>query len=421
MDCPLKLAANQIPDRLVFNETTYSDLDEQVDIQVAKLHSSGLEAGHILAVHLPTSLLFITLLFASIRIGAIFCPLNLRLPQEAVDIQIEFLKPKLFVSQTGIISLPSDKKELLPSSFLLFTSGSSSKPKCVSLSLDNFLAAAKSAIEVCDYIAGDTWLLSLPLYHVGGLSIIFRSLLAKARFVTDPVIPFITHLSYVPTQLQRSSPIYPLLKTILLSGAPIHHIPDRLPIIAAYGMTETASMVLGKSLPTKKNGHYYLGFPHAGKEVKIEDGELFVRADSLFQGYWNGDLLEKPQDWFATKDLAHFNPEYGYAIVGRKDNQFISGGENIQPEEIESAIQKHPDILDAFVVPVWDIEFGARPVAFVRTHKSLDQEALKTFLFSVLPKYKIPIKFFLLEESENLKISRNTLIQKANNLNIRLS
>ena len=416
MDCPLKLAAKYSPTRAVFNEITYCQLDKLVDEQVLHLQSKGLAAGHILAVHLPTSLQFITLLFASIRIGAIFSPLNLRLPQEALESQVQFLQPRLFVSPSGITLFPSSAKELPPSSLLLFTSGSSNKPKCVALSLANFLAAARSAIDICQYVAGDTWLLSLPLYHVGGLSIIFRTLLAKARFVTDPSNPTITHLSYVPTQLQRSSPIYPRLKTILLSGAPIHHIPHTLPIIAAYGMTETASMLLGKRQPVQKNGHYYLGFPHLGKELKIEDGELFVRADSLFQGYWNGEHLEKTAAWFATKDLAHFDPENGYAIVGRKDNQFISGGENIQPEEIEQAIQRHPDITEAVVVPKDDPEFGARPVAFIRTHKIIDQDAFKTFLIPHLPKYKIPIKFFLLKESENLKFARKDLILEANTL-----
>jgi len=374
---------------------------------VAELRSRGLEAGHILAVHLPTSLRFINLLFASIEIGAIFCPLNLRLPKAALQSQLNTLQPKLFISESETQTYHVDKTPLLPSSFLLFTSGSNGSPKLVNLSIDNFIAAANSAITATDLGPNDTWLLSLPLYHVGGLSILFRCHIANASITLDPENQSITHLSYVPTQLYRSWPIYPRLKTILLGGAPIHEIPTRLPILASYGMTETASMILGQKNAPQKNGHIYLGHPHPGKEITLsKEGEILLRGDSLFQGYWTGTELQKPDTWFGTNDLGLFDEKEGFAIVGRKDNQFISGGENITPEEIERELLTHPTILEALVVPRKDNEFGAKPVAFIRSIGEINEKALRDYLLDRLPKYKIPCAFLMMEEGSDMKLSR---------------
>jgi len=384
-----------------------NELEKKIDETVTDLTSKGLQPGHILAVHLPTSLQFISLLFASIRIGAIFAPLNLRLPETALQSQLKQLNPKLFISLSGIQIYSNNKPPLLPSSFLLFTSGSNGSPKLVNLSLDNLLSSAKSTIMATNLQPRDTWLLSLPLYHVGGLSILFRCFLSGAALTTDPTNQSITHLSYVPTQLYRSWPIYPRLKTILLSGAPIHEVPEKLPIMAAYGMTETASMILGQKKPIQKEGFIFLGLPHLGKQMSLsEDGEILVKGDSLFQGYWNGIELQKPEEWFPTNDLGLFDPTAGFAIVGRKDNQFISGGENIQPEEIERELLTHPTILDAIVVPKKDAEYGVRPVAFVRASGEIDEKSLRNYLLERLPKYKIPCSFSPLEEGLEIKPSR---------------
>jgi len=348
------------------------------------LHSFGVKPGHIVAVQLPTSERFVALMQACIQIGAVFCPLSLRLP--SVEPHLKILSPKLFISSTTT-SYNVPPSSYSPSSFLVFTSGTTSTPKLVSLTLDDFHASARYAIQLCNLQPNDAWLLSLPLYHVGGLGIIFRCLLSGARIAFDPADPSITHLSYVPTQLYRAWPVYKNLKCILLGGAPIHNIPQELPIIASYGMTETASIILGRKHPPKINGHYYLG--HSDK-MKLVDGEIWIKN-------------------FATKDLGFHDPVEGFAIVGRKDNQFISGGENIQPEEIERALTSHPDVLEAIVVPKNDPEFGQRPVAFVRTLGFVSFHFLQT----LLPKYKIPIAFYPLDETV-FKPSRKQFFEYVN-------
>jgi o-succinylbenzoate---CoA ligase len=373
------------------------------------LEQWGVRNSDRIATSLPTGPELVEWLLASLKIGAVFCPLNVRLPPAAIEEQLQQLSPKVFVSPTGITPRASFHSPLPPSSFLLFTSGSMGKPKIVSLSLQSFLASAKAMNSACDLKPGDGWLLSLPLHHVAGLSIVFRCLTAGANLLFEEKDRSITHLSYVTAQLYKSWPIYPKLRCLLLGGGPIHEIPERLPCYVSYGMTETASTVLLGRTPNALR-------PLSGKEVKLApDGELLVRGDSLFNGYWNGETIELPLDaqkWFATKDLATFDPKLGFAIVGRKDNQFISGGENIQPEEIEQALLQLPGVVEAIVGPRKHDRFGMRPIALIKMNQGpipatwIQQELAKT-----LPKIKIPDAFFDLPEpySSSLKKDRKKM------------
>ncbi len=354
--------------------------------------------GDRVAAYLPTGPQLVDLLVTCLKIGAVFCPLNIRLPPVAIEEQLLTLQPKFIFSPSGYETRASTKAPLPPSSLLLFTSGSSGSPKLVSISHKSFLASAKSANAACDLQAGDGWLLSLPMHHVSGLSIVFRCLLAGANIIFDNKDPTITHVSCVPAQLYRAWPIYPKLRCVLLGGGPIHDVPFQLPCLVSYGMTETASLFLTGKTPNSLQ-------PLPGKEAKLSpEGELLVRGDSLFEGYWDGQEMRTPFDadgWFATKDLARFDPILGFTIVGRKDNQFISGGENIQPEEIEAELRKLPGVLDALVGPRPHERFGMRPIAFLTMREgfSIDDAAMQLLLAERLPKVKIPDAFFPLDES----------------------
>jgi O-succinylbenzoic acid--CoA ligase len=151
------------------------------------------------------------------------------------------------------------------------------------------------------------------------------------------------------------------------------------------------------------------------------DGEILVRGPCLFEGYWeNGkiDLLVDKEGWFATGDLGSYSPTKGLKIIGRKDWQFISGGENIQPEEIERELLSLPGILEAIVVPIPDPEFGHRPVACIRcADPSFDLRQMRNVLLSKLPKYKIPISLHIFDElpKHGLKVDRRRVIEIAIN------
>lgn len=305
----------------------------------------------------------------------------------------------------------------------LYTSGTSAFPKIAMLSFDNYYYSAEGSNQACQLDHKHRWLLSLPLFHVGGIAILFRCIQRKATVVISamPLLDAIlhhkiTHLSLVPTQLYRllqedKKKIYACskqLKVILLGGAPIPEslyqqaLLHELPVFKTYGLTEMCSQVYMEPFPGI--------LPH--REVMIaEDGEILVRGKTLFLGYAE---CARQEGWFATKDLGFFTKEGHLQIIGRKDNQFISGGENIQPEEIERALLDLPGITEAVVVPISDEEFGMRPFAFITTENSRNNfNSIQQQLKERLPSFKIPQKFALLPDQESFKRSRLALTQLA--------
>lgn len=359
--CPLKDAAHDAPNELAI-------LSKDVSLTFAEL-------DHLANSQNPS--LFIAQLFAAWRRNSFIFPTNPRLP------------------------ITADISNGPPNSLLLYTSGSTASPKIAVLSLDNLLANASTCIGPLDLKPGDQWRLTLPLYHVGGIGIVMRCILARATIVLDDS-PDITHLSYVPTHLYRATPVYKHLRCLLLGGAPITSYPKHLPVYTTYGLTEMGSMVAlnGKILPNR--------------EVKLaDDGEILVGGPCLFQGYLGSP---QPRDWFPTGDLGRF--ENGkLEIIGRKDWMFISGGENIQPEEIEQELLALPEIIEAAVLPIDDKEFGKRPVAVIKAEKSFDLKWLQDQLSKRLPKYKIPIALLFIDEmprKDNFKLNRFILSQYIN-------
>lgn len=370
--CPLKEAARGAPNQIAIlaktKAWTFAELDHYVD-----------QLGPIpLIVEAVPSPHLIALFFAAWRRECSLFPINPRLPQA---------KP--------IITAP-------PSSVLLYTSGSTGTPKIAVLPFSALLANAESAIHALDLRIGDQWRLTLPLYHVGGIGILFRCVLARATIVLDDS-PNITHLSYVPTHLYRATPIYKHLRCLLLGGSPIVSYPSHLPVYTTYGLTEMGSMVAlnGQILP--------------GREVRLaEDGEIWVRGACLFQGYLDSGPIK---DWFPTKDLGAFQ-NGKLTILGRKDWMFISGGENIQPEEIERELLALPEVIEAAVLPIDDPEFGKRPAAFVHASADFNLKKMQDALRDKLPKYKIPVALLLMNElpkKSNFKVDRFILSQLINN------
>jgi len=380
----------------------------EIEKALLSLHRFGIGPGDRIALHLPTSPELISLFFAAWQLGASVCPLNTRLPPAQIKEAIQRLSPKLFLSE-GPPQVFS-RAPSIPSSVFLFTSGSTGRPKIAVLTLENLFANAAHSVPL---EAGDRWLLSLPLYHVGGLGILLRCHLTGAMLVFDPSDPSITHLSWVPTHLYRMTPVYPRLKCLLLGGAPFAApYPKRLPLTLTYGLTEMGSMVAARLHPPLIDGAYLLGPPLPGREVRIApDGEILVRGKTLFSGYWENNSLTPTPEWFPTGDLGKWHPTEGLTIVGRKDWQFISGGENIQPEEIETHLLQMPSVLEAAVIAQPDPEFGARPVAFLKTSSPLTLSQVTAFLETHLPKYKIPIALHLLDElpRTQFKIDRKKL------------
>lgn len=383
--------------------TSYDDFEAHVEGICTQLRGFPYEKVAFLGKNTPE---VVYLFFAIWKLGKIACPLNTRLPSH--EEALEKLGTKLFTPQMPKPEVPHPwewNEDNLAT--LLFTSASSGVPKIACHTIGNHLYSARGLKIPLE--KDDCWFLSLPLFHVGGIAILFRSYL-KRTLVDFSLSEKVTHLSLVPTQLKRlleSKPSLSRLKYILLGGAPISHFQTPWRVIPTYGMTEMSSHItLG-------------GIVHPYAKVKCaSDGEIFVKGETLFQGYYDKVKgIKLPVDeggWFATNDLGRWNKEGKLEIVGRKDNLFISGGENIQPEEVEAELKKLPGITEAFVVPLSDPEFGARPVVFL--DKPLSVEEVQKGLKTRLPKYKIPLKIFPLSNTSDFKRSRQELAALAKKL-----
>ncbi len=316
-------------------------------------------------------------------------------------------------------------QEVVSFSFIIMTSGSSSSPKKVVLTQDNFLTNAYYSNRNLPFHQGDTWLLSLPLFHVSGLSIIFPS--KNARWWEGVFLPEVTHISVVSTIMKRLHEKGTLrkdrLKGILLGGGPI---PAKLveqcykiglPIYTTYGLTEMSSQVATTCTGDTLQHLLTDGKPLIPNTVRIDDeGCIWVRGPCRFQGYLTGDTIEKPFDndgWFCTKDIGEWTSDGYLKIKGRKDNIFISAGENIQPEEIENCMMSSGFVNRGIVIPMKDEEYGQIPVAFVEYSESGSEDKLRGYLKERIAGIKIPRYFlpFPEEVEGGMKISRKQLIE----------
>jgi O-succinylbenzoic acid--CoA ligase len=257
------------------------------------------------------------------------------------------------------------------------------------------------------------WLLSLPLNHVSGFSILIRCLLAGATVVfpdrnsslkTQIDDPLLTHLSVVGVQLRRllaEGTSFSHLQAVLLGGGPVDQrlvsvaINAGVPLHITYGMTETASQIATSERLHSAPGVIHAGRPLPGREVRISpDGEIQVRGAILPRAIFSrGELREAltGDGWFSTGDAGSFDAVGNLVISGRRNRMFISGGENIFPEVIEGLLASFPQVRRAVVVGVRHEEFGFRPVAFVAGGASVD--SMKEFLKSRVEGFYIPDDF----------------------------
>ncbi|MDX1739941.1 MAG: AMP-binding protein, partial [Rhodothermales bacterium] len=195
------------------------------------------------------------------------------------------------------------------------------------------------------------------------------------------------------------------IKAILAGGGPV---PSNLVaecrekggrLFLTYGLTEMASQVCTTTDPDRISASDDVGVVLPFRSVRIGDQrEILVRGETLFSGYLDGRRLEPAVDedgWFHTGDVGEFN-KYGHLVVlGRRDNMFVSGGENIHPEEIERALCLLPGVSRAVVVDVPDAEFGARPVAFIESSgEPLTIETVRAALRDRLPGFKHPVAVY---------------------------
>ncbi|HEX2729016.1 MAG TPA: o-succinylbenzoate--CoA ligase [Rubrobacteraceae bacterium] len=465
--CPLRAAALATPDAPAAQGSaatiTYGDLDLRVSAAAGSLAESGCVPGMRVALYLEKDERYVVLLLALLRVGCVACPVSTRVSPEGIESLLRIAACSAVISDRDLSAVAGESRiMLLPDTLLreapaachpepatipldrpatiVFTSGSTGRPKAALHTFGNHYYSALGSGANIPLAPGDRWLHSLPLYHVGGLSIVFRCLISGATMVMPEsgtplgaaiVSGGATHVSLVATQLRRllsgdSENATPgTLKAILLGGGPVpdslvdEAIASGLPIHTSYGLTEMASQVTTTLPGASLTALHTSGRVLLHREVSVAgNGEILVRGDTLFAGYVEGDSVDRRLDaegWFHTRDLGELDADGYLRVTGRRDNQFISGGENVQPEEVEAALCRVEGIEDAVVVPVPDEEFGERPVAFVRAPGGVP-DGLAENLEPMLPRFKIPVAFYEWPESsgpERMKPDRTALRELA--------
>jgi O-succinylbenzoic acid--CoA ligase len=314
---------------------------------------------------------------------------------------------------------------------VIFTSGTSGRAKGACLSRANFLASAEAAEERLGSVVADRWLACMPLFHVGGLSILMRSVRFGGavrllpRFEVADVSSAldagdIAGVSLVPTMLSRllthrgGRPAPPGLRVLLLGGAAA--APELLaralaagyPVCPTYGLTEACSQVATAAPPPTDALQPRPLRPLQGTELRIvhegcdvppgTPGEILVRGPTVMQGYLHdpGSTARALQGgWLHTGDIGCLDPERGLLVLDRRDDLIVSGGENVYPAEIEAVLMEHPWVDDAGVAGIPDPDLGARVVAWVVAVPGAtpDVEALQRHCRVRLAGFKQPREF----------------------------
>lgn len=309
---------------------------------------------------------------------------------------------------------------------IMFTSGTTGRPKGVEQTFGNHYASAQMTAENFALTAQDTWLTVVPLFHISGFSIVMRSLILglhvhfydyydPEQLNRDIQAGKGTVISVVPMMLKgmlaAQTERYPKsFRHFILGGGPVTKADllagERVNahITQTYGMTETASQILTLSDADAATKLGTVGRAVAPVQVRLTQkdnqgvGRLQVKSPTVTVGYLNDDdkyAASFEDGWFDTGDRATLDLDGFVTIIGREGDMISSGGENVFPAEIEEAYQRHPAVADIVVVGQPDERWGAVPVAFIHVAEGqkLDVADLREFGRQHLAHYKVPKVF----------------------------
>lgn len=494
-----RCAANT-PERLAVKQGavqwSFAELHQQSQRLARQLASLGIQEGARVALLAVNSAATVACIHALPLLGAVLVPLNTRLTVEELCWQVQDAHVDLLVSDEGFaataaaiaeahpqvrsVTLLLDQEQqaslsglteaairlreticLSDTQAIMYTSGTSGQPKGAIITFGmQWWNAIGSALNL-GHDSQDCWLVCLPLFHIGGLSIVMRSVIYGISVILhekfDPlavnqaiVEDQVTIISVVALMLQRmldafsegksaleaQAARYPAhLRCVLLGGGPAPRpllencARWAIPVVQTYGLTESCSqaVTLAPADALLKRGSagrpllpVQLRITHDGRPVPAgEPGEIQLRGPTITSGYVDRpDVTARAfQDgWFATGDIGVLDSEGYLYVLDRRDDLIISGGENIYPAEIESVLQAHPAVAEAGVCGQPDPQWGRVPVAFVylREGSSASADDLLAFAAQHLARYKIPRQLYVtgpLPRNAGGKLLRRELAQ----------
>ncbi len=437
-------------------QLSFAQLADEAAVVASGLAQAGVAPGDVVATLLGSAD-FASVVHGIWRCGATVLPVNPRLTEPEVTFQlgdagVRFLAhgPAELADRAGALALQvpfltgltglttrSAKRSALPDGAppaaptlperplaILYTSGTTGRPKGAVLTAANFLASARASQQHLGSRAGDRCLACMPLFHVGGLSILVRSLLAGscvqvqegfdpgavARALEDDEI---TDVSFVANMLARviaargDAKAPASLRNVLVGGGPV---PEPLlqqarslgyPVAPTYGLTEATSQVATRA-PDDDSAQGLRPLP--GVELRVgPDGEICVRGEIVMSGY-----LGRPDEtaktlrdgWLHTGDLGQLHADGTLTVLDRRRDLIVSGGENIYPAELETVLLAHPQVAEVGIGRRSDARYGARPVAwFVPAPETPapTPDELLAFCRSRLAAFKLPVAFHRVE------------------------
>ncbi|OAH62572.1 o-succinylbenzoate--CoA ligase [Domibacillus aminovorans] len=452
------------PDRraLVFeNKTwTFAEMYNETLKKASVLSLSGIKKGDfcgVLAANRPDMIFTIQALQ---QIGAVAVMLNSRLTAKEIEWQLrdanashllfDSLHEKKASAISGIpsisISSNSTDEQFTPRDLfsmgeicsIMYTSGTTGRPKGVIQTYGNHYASVTASALNLGLHVDDSWLCTVPLFHISGYSILMKSVLygMEVRLVEKFDASVIneslqngeaTIISVVSAMLSnminRLSGTYsPRFRCMLLGGgpAPVSILEQckqkNIPVFQTYGMTETSSQIvtLAPEYTMEKLGS--VGKPLFPCAVKIDgenEGEILVSGPNVTTGYLNRQEANESsfQDgWFRTGDIGRLDADGFLYVLDRRSDLIISGGENIYPAEIESVLTSHHAIREAGVAGVADEKWGSVPAAFYVANHPVTSEELAAFCIEKMARYKVPAYF--IETAELPRNASNKLMRR---------
>jgi malonyl-CoA/methylmalonyl-CoA synthetase len=453
----------------------YGQLDDYSSRMANYFLSMGVAQKDPVLLLLPKSVAFVVCHIALQKVGAISVPINPEFKKSELEYLIENTRPKAVVAGKKQIDILQSIDMHLPiceidteipfqdldffrsyenqvpnisvlsndPAIILYTSGTTGKPKGAILSQHNLIQDAKNIVKIWSITSSDSICHALPLFHMHGLSFAFHTLLSAGghivmmdRFDVENTIRILNYIEgnlYCTLFMAVPAMYIKLIENITNKNLDVRHIRlwasgsapllpkdferikqafDKEPV-EREGMTETGMNFSNPLIGKKKPGS--IGFPLPGLNVKIVDpktfqkatqgqpGEIWLKGPTITSGYWNNPKeTEKAfvEGWFRTGDIGKVDQEGYYYLIDRLKDIIISGGENISPKEVEMVINRMDAVRESVVVGIHDEKWGEKVVAAVSIEPGfqLTAEEITGHCKSEIHSWKVPKEIRLIEK-----------------------